>query len=99
MAQEKIFDLIYHIMVKSISEVALYQDEKDKIKYLSFMKKAQDQFEFRVYSYCLMDNHAHFIINAYGADISKIMHFVNYEYAMYFNKRYKRHGHLFQDRF
>ncbi|SKA99002.1 REP element-mobilizing transposase RayT [Caloramator quimbayensis] len=99
MAREKSFDSIYHVMVKSISEVALYQDEKDKIKYLDFVKKAQDQFEFRVYSYCLMDNHAHFIIDANGADISKIMHFVNYKYAMYFNKRHERHGHLFQDRF
>ncbi|WDC83583.1 transposase [Caloramator sp. mosi_1] len=46
-----------------------------------------------------MDNHAHFIIDANGADISKIMHFINYKYAMWFNKRYSRHGHLFQDRF
>ncbi|QCX34123.1 transposase [Caloramator sp. E03] len=99
LAREKSFDSIYHIMVKSISEVNLYIDEKDKAKYLDFVKKAQDQFEFRVYSYCLMDNHAHFIIDANGADISKIMHFINYKYAMYFNKRYERHGHLFQDRF
>ncbi|QCX34458.1 transposase [Caloramator sp. E03] len=99
MARQKSYDSIYHVMVKSISEVPLYKDDKDKIKYLDYMKKAQEQFEFRVYSYCLMDNHAHFIIDANGADISKIMHFVNYKYAMYFNKRYERSGHLFQDRF
>ncbi|QCX33030.1 transposase [Caloramator sp. E03] len=99
MARQKSYDSIYHVMVKSISEVLLYKDDKDKIKYLDYMKKAQEQFEFRVYSYCLMDNHAHFIIDANGADISKIMHFVNYKYAMYFNKRYERSGHLFQDRF
>ncbi|QCX33150.1 transposase [Caloramator sp. E03] len=99
MARQKSYDSIYHVMVKSISEVLLYKDDKDKIKYLDYMKKAQEQFEFRVYSYCLMDNHAHFIIDANGADISKIMHFINYKYAMYFNKRYERSGHLFQDRF
>jgi len=99
MARQKSYDSIYHIMVKSISEVPLYKDDKDKIKYLDYMKKAQEQFEFRVYSYCLMDNHAHFIIDANGADISKIMHFINYKYAMYFNKRHERNGHLFQDRF
>ena len=99
MARQKSYDSIYHVMVKSISEVPLYKDDKDKIKYLDYMKKAQEQFEFRVYSYCLMDNHAHFIIDANGADISKIMHFINYKYAMYFNKRHERNGHLFQDRF
>ncbi|WP_027307630.1 transposase [Caloramator sp. ALD01] len=99
MAREKSYDSIYHIMVKSISEVNLFKDDEDKINYLNYMKKAQEQFEFIVYSYCLMDNHAHFIIDANGADISKIMHFINYKYAMCFNKRHKRHGHLFQDRF
>ena len=99
MAREKSFDSIYHIMVRSISEVNLYKDEKDKLKYIDYMKKAQDQFEFKLYAYCLMDNHAHFVIDANGADISKIMHFINYKYAIYFNKRHERHGHLFQDRF
>ncbi|SHE92135.1 transposase [Caloramator proteoclasticus] len=99
MAREKSYDSIYHIMVKSISEVNLFKDDEDKINYLNYMKKAQEQFEFIVYAYCLMDNHAHFIIDANGADISKIMHFINYKYAMCFNKRHKRHGHLFQDRF
>jgi len=98
-AREKSFDSIYHIMVRSIAEVDLYKDKKDKLIYLDYMKKAQEQFEFRVYAYCLMDNHAHFVIDANGADISKIMHFINYKYAMYFNKRHERHGHLFQDRF
>ncbi|MCX7596800.1 MAG: transposase, partial [Fischerella sp.] len=67
-AREKSFDSIYHIMVRSISEVNLYKDEKDKLKYIDYMKKAQDQFEFKLYAYCLMDNHAHFVIDANGAD-------------------------------
>ncbi|WP_123054375.1 transposase [Clostridium sp. JN-1] len=46
-----------------------------------------------------MDNHLHLIIDANGADISKIMHDINFSYAQYFNGMHKRHGHLFQDRF
>jgi len=34
-----------------------------------------------------------------GADISKFMHGINQSYAQYFNNRYDRHGHVFQDRF
>ncbi|MCX7883528.1 MAG: transposase [Caloramator sp.] len=98
-AREKSFDSIYHVMVKSISEVDLFKDDDDKVKFLKIVKDAQDQFEFRIYSYCLMDNHAHFIIDANGSDISKVMHFINYKYAMYFNKLHGRCGHLFQDRF
>lgn len=46
-----------------------------------------------------MDNHLHLIIDANGSDISKIMHGVNFSYAMYFNKKHERCGPLFRDRF
>lgn len=98
-ARVKSKDGIYHLMVKSIKEVKLFQKDKDKDTYLSFMKGYQRQFGFKVYTYCLMDNHGHFIIDSNGADISKIMHGLNFKYAMNFNKRHKRNGHLFQDRF
>jgi REP element-mobilizing transposase RayT len=86
-------------MVRSISEVLLFKDDDDKDKYLFYVQKYQKEFGFKVYGYCLMTNHGHFIIDANGADISKIMHGINLSYATYFNYTHKRHGHLFQDRF
>ena len=46
-----------------------------------------------------MDNHLHLLLDSNGADISLIMHGINFTYARYFNKKYKREGHLFKDRF
>jgi hypothetical protein len=46
-----------------------------------------------------MDTHVHLIIDVNGADISRIMHSINFSYAQYYNAVHKRHGHLFQDRF
>ncbi|MBN4049335.1 transposase [bacterium AH-315-N14] len=37
-----------------------------------------------------MDNHAHLLVDANGADISKVMHGINFSYAMYFNKKNKK---------
>ncbi|WP_053955317.1 transposase [Inediibacterium massiliense] len=90
---------IYHIMFRSISEVNLFLDDLDKIKYFKLIYKYQKKFQFKVYAYCLMDSHGHMIIDCNGADISKIMHSINFCYAQYFNRKYNRHGHLFQDRF
>ena len=90
---------IYHIMIRSISEVELFNDNGDKLKYLSLIKRYQDKYQFMVYAYCLMDNHGHLMIDCNGADISRIMHSINFCYAQYYNKKYGRHGHLFQDRF
>jgi putative transposase len=98
-ARIKSFDSIYHVMCRSISEVDLFKEDKDKNQYLNFLKGYQDVFGFRVYAFCLMHNHCHFIIDVNGADISKIFHGLNQRYAHYYNRKYKRHGHLFQDRF
>lgn len=90
---------ILHIMIRSISEVPLFKDNRDRDKYLQLLKKYMNLFRFRLYAYCLMTTHGHFIIDCAGADISKIMKSINQSYAMYYNKRHERHGHLFQDRF
>lgn len=90
---------IYHIMVRSISDVPLFKNNEDKDKYLMLLKKYLEIFRFKLYSYCLMTTHAHLIIDCNGADISKIMKSINQCYAAYFNKKYNRHGHVFQDRF
>jgi putative transposase len=98
-ARVKSFDSIYHVMCRSITEVDLFKEDKDKEHYLSLLKGYQEVFAFKVYAYCLMDNHCHFIIDVNGADISKILHGLNHRYALWFNKKYGRRGHLFQDRF
>lgn len=98
-AREKGEECTYHIMIRSISEVKLFADYKDKDKYLSILKEYQKKYLFKVYAFCLMDNHAHFEMYANGADISRIMHGINFSYAQYYNHKHGRHGHLFQDRF
>lgn len=92
-------EAMYHVMSKSISEVDLFRDNYDKDKYLTILKKYMGIFKFKIYTYCLMDNHTHLLVDGNGADISKIFHGVNFSYAIYYNRKYKRHGHLFQGRF
>lgn len=98
-ARVKEASFIYHIIVRSISEIELFKDEDDKLKFIHYLKRYKIEFNFKIYAYCLMNNHVHLIVDANGADISKIMHGINQSYAQYFNRKYKRHGHLFQDRF
>jgi REP element-mobilizing transposase RayT len=86
-------------MVRSISDVPLFRDNSDKDKYLFYIKKYQKKLGFKVYAYCLMSTHGHLIIDANGADISKVMQGINQSYTQYYNFKYKRSGHVFQDRF
>lgn len=98
-ARIKSFDSIYHVMVRSNDGLRLFKEDKDKNTFLKLVKGYQKEFGFKIYAYCLMTNHAHFIIDANGADISKFMHGINQRYAQFYNKKYKRHGHVFWDRF
>lgn len=98
-ARVKSPEYIYHVMSRTISEVPLFKDNKDKDKYMEYIKKYKKLYDFKLYSYCLMKNHVHLLIYSNGSDISNIMHGINQSYAQYFNKKYQRHGHLFQDRF
>ena len=98
-AREKSPDAMYHIMSRSISELDLFRSAQDKERYMSTVKRYKDKYDIKIYAYCLMDNHSHLLIDSNGADISKIMQGINLSYARYYNTKYKRHGHLFQDRF
>jgi len=97
--REKTKESIFHVMVRSIKEVPLFRENKDKEQYMNILKGYQKIYGFKVYAYCLMSNHGHFIIDINGADISKVMHDINFKYACVFNRKYGRYGHLFQDRF
>ena len=98
-ARVKSEESVYHVMVRSISEIKMFEERDDKLKYIFFFKRCLRNYKFKVLAYCIMDNHAHFVIDGCGADISKVMHNINFCYAMHYNKTHSRHGHLFQDRF
>jgi putative transposase len=98
-AREKSPDAMYHIMSRSISELDLFRDDEDKKRYMNIVRRYKGKYKIKIYAYCLMDNHSHLMIDANGADISKVMHAINLSYARYYNKKYNRYGHLFQDRF
>ena len=98
-ARKKSSEAMYHVMSRSISEVDLFQCDEDKDYYLSLLKRYKEKYHCKIYAYCLMTNHVHIYINPCGYDISSFMHSLNTAYVTYFNKKYKRHGHLFQGRF
>lgn len=98
-ARQKSENAMYHIMSRSISEIDLFQSDSDKKYYLSLLKRYAEKYKCKIYAYCLMSNHVHIFINPQGFDISTFMRSLNTAYVTYFNKRYNRHGHLFQGRF
>ncbi|MBS5825336.1 MAG: transposase [Clostridium argentinense] len=90
---------IYHIMTRSFPNKLLFYDDEDKRVMLRILRKLQVEENFRVYAYCLMDNHTHFIIDINGGDLGKVMKKFNLRYGGYLRKTNKHEGPVFRDRY
>lgn len=90
---------VYHITIRGIDKQDIFYDEKDRYKFIDIIKEIKEKYNYQIYSYCLMDNHVHLVIYDKEKNISKIMQSIQISYAFYFNIKYERTGHLFQNRF
>ena len=98
-ARDKVEFSTYHIIQRGNERKNIFISEDDRIKFLETTYRMKEKYNFILEAYCLMDNHVHLLINDNGNDISKVVKSINISYAYYFNRKYKRVGHLFQDRF
>lgn len=90
---------IYHIIMRGMSDLTLFRNNKDKRAFLNILNKYKKIYRFRVYEYCILNTHVHLMINSNGADISDFMKIINQCYAIYYNKKYKRRGPVLGNRY
>lgn len=96
---KKSIEEIYHVMERGNEKKEIFRDDEDRIKFLDIINSNQVRYGFSIYAYCLMNNHVHLLVGCNGCDISQLMKSINISYAIFFNRKYQRCGHLFQDRF
>lgn len=96
-ARKKSQSGIYHIMIRGINRQDIFEDNEDKEKFIQTIAVYKDKCNFQVYGYCLMNNHIHLLINDENLAIS--MRKICASYVYWYNWKYKRCGHLYQDRF
>ncbi len=90
----------FHICCRGIEGNDLFIEEQDYCRYLTKLEHYRKEYSLNCFAYCLMSNHTHLLILFPSINIlSKFMHRLGTSYSMYFNRRYKRKGHLFQNRF
>ena len=90
---------IYHIIARGTGKQLIFEDDSDRGAFLSMLGNDLAHFGVKLYAWCLMGNHVHFLMHAPMESISKCMQHLCSVYAQYFNQRTGRVGHLFQERF
>lgn len=90
---------MYHVILRGINKQDIFFDNQDRYKFMNELIKTKDKYEYELLTYCLMPNHVHFEIKDKKLQLPEIMKSLNISYSSYFNKKYDRVGHLFQERY
>lgn len=90
---------VYHVMIRGAKRFAIFKEESDYDRFLTYVFQAKEQSNVKVLAYCLMTNHVHLLLYGKSQDVSVFMQKVQSRYAIYFNSRFSEVGHVFQGRF
>ena len=98
-AREKSKTGIYHIVLRGINKQRIFEENEDCQKFLSTLKKYKFTSEYEIYGYCLMSNHIHLLMKEGKEDLGIVFRRIGASFVYWYNWKYNRFGHLFQDRF
>ena len=90
---------LHHAMVRGIERRNIVDDEKDPQDFVSRLSKLSHETETAIYAWALMPNHAHILLRSGPSGLSSFMRRLLTGYAAGYNRRHKRYGHLFQNRY
>ena len=86
-------------MLRGINQQQIFEDGEDYSKFLQVLKDCKAISEFQIYAYCLMGNHIHLLVQERKEPIEQVMKRIATRFVYWYNIKYQRVGHLFQDRF
>ncbi|CAN5596726.1 transposase [soil metagenome] len=89
---------LYHLITRGVDRRDIFHSPEDHRRFLSMLADLKGKLPFYLYSYCLMTNHIHLLIERMTDDVGRIMHRLLTGYSQYYNRKYRRTGHLFQGR-
>jgi len=91
--------LLQHVMARGIERRKLFLDDKDRESFLDRLAVILEETQTQCYAWALIPNHFHLLLRTGPTPLSKVMRKLMTGYAVTFNKRHKRAGHLFQNRY
>jgi len=90
---------LYHVIVRGNNRTCIFKNRENKEGYKKIVSKYKKRYRFKLYAYCLMDNHAHLLIEVANILLSKIMQGVQQVFTQYYNRKNRTTGHVFEQRY
>ena len=89
---------LYHVITRGNNRQTIFKGDDDHQKFLALLEVQKNKLPYFLYSYCLMSNHVHLLIERQADPIGRIMHRVLTGYSQYYNRKYRKVGHVLQGR-
>ncbi len=90
---------LHHIIIRGIEKRRIFRDDRDRDQFIQRLSDIIIDTDTPCYAWALIPNHVHLLLKTGLTPIATIMRRLLTGYAVYFNRRHKRHGHLFQNRY
>ena len=90
---------LHHIIIRGIERKAIFKDNADRANFLERLGRIISETETSCCAWVLMTNHVHLLLKTGLAPIATVMRRLLTGYALSFNRRHRRHGQLFQNRY
>ena len=92
-------EALHHIIVRGIEKKPIFRDDADRDNFLERLKNILKDDAAFCFAWSLMPNHVHLLLKTGNTSISTIMRRLLTGYAVYYNRKHDRAGHLFQNRY
>ncbi len=90
---------LHHIIVRGIERRNIFLDDVDRENFLARLGAVIEDTQTACFAWALIPNHVHLLLRTGDGPISRVMQRLLTGYAVSFNRRHRRHGHLFQNRY
>ena len=90
---------VYHVICRGNNRQSVFRDDQDRKRHLERLSLYCEQKEVDLLAYCLLTNHVHLLLETPKGNLAKMMQAFQTSYTVYFNKRHRRSGHLFEQRY
>lgn len=91
---------LFHVTQRGNYQQIIFEEDQERIGYLKLIDTYSQKYGLEVFSYCLMDNHVHFIVRPQTKQaLAQTFCRAHQRYSILFHKKRNKKGHLWQERF
>jgi len=90
---------LHHVILRGIERKKIVKDDADRKNFVTRMGDIAAETDTAIYAWALLDNHAHILLRSGPLGLPAYMRRLLTGYAISFNLRHRRDGHLFQNRY